>query len=121
MSNIRGLIAFAAVRDGGEIGRICLDQQAIERHDASRLMHIDCLWIRHDAREAEIETERNSPSGLIGRAGEAVENAGQTEPHPVLFQKRERIVPGITGVNNYRLASIACDGHLLDEDRMLPG
>ena len=54
------LVAFAAVRDGREIGRVGLDQEAIVGCDARGFADVFGRFEGQDAAEAEMETQVES-------------------------------------------------------------
>ena len=69
-------IALSAFRDGREIGRVSLDQDAIRRRLAGRFLNIEGLGKRHDAAEAQNknlpsrrDTEPAWPSSVRARGG----------------------------------------------------
>src|SRR5580704_14602559 len=71
----RRLIAFAAMRDGREIGRVGFEQQALERSNPRRLANGISLGEREHAAEAQMKSEIQSFLRLSGTAGEAVKDS----------------------------------------------
>ncbi len=84
-----GLVALAAVRDRGEVGRVGLDQDTVGRQalrDGAQFVR--CLE-RKDAGEGDGEAERDGALREVAAAGEAVQHGGEGAlPHFLLEDPR---------------------------------
>src|SRR5208283_5481168 len=93
-----GLVAFAAIWDWGQIGRVGFDQHAVERDLHSRIANLLRLGKGDVARKGNHEAHVEGAFGLRPVSGEAVENASQAARRPLLFDKPEAVLPGIIAV-----------------------
>ena len=92
-----GLVRLAAVGDGGEEGRVGLNEEAIERDDGGGLADLGCGGIGEIAGEGDIEVELEGAPGLGGGAGEAMHDAREAGGGPVIGEEIEEVDPGVGG------------------------
>src|ERR1019366_8383254 len=117
------LVAFAAMRNGGQPGGIGLDQQAVVRGEPEGFADGFGGLERRHAAKRQMETEGKRFFGLFRRAGETVHNAGQLSVFTprVVMQDRHGVSPGFARMNNDRQPGIASDPELLHKDLALHG
>ena len=102
----RRLALLAAVRDRGEEGRIGLDQHLVRRQPFRRFLQVLGVLEGHDPRQRDIEAEVEPLARKLGRAGEAVEHAGDPLPLHRLGQDLGGILLGVAGVDDERQAGL---------------
>ena len=94
----RRLVPFPTVRNGREIGRVRLDQQAILWGERRRFSNIVRFWECQNAAEAEMKAQFQRLFRLARAASEAVHDAAVWQA--VLSDHGEGIVPGFACVND---------------------
>ena len=99
MGDERGLVALAAEGNGGEEGRVGLDQDAVGGREGGGLADRFGGRIGEVAGEGKIETQIQRPASLVDAAGEAVHDAGwgvgaARVRLPVFGEEGEEVVPG---------------------------
>ena len=123
--NKRGFVTLAAMRDGREVGRVGLDQHAVEGDDLRGVANGLRLGKRDVAGEGNHEAEIECAARMIDAAGEAVEDAAERAGTPVRGDHLEAVVPGVfavvggAAVDDDRQLRSFCQLHLLQENRFL--
>src|SRR4051794_26811050 len=85
------LVALPPVRDRREEGAVGLRQEAIQRHRADGVAQIRGLWKGQDARERDVEPERQACVAKRRRPRETVQDAAQAA-FAGLPQDRDRVL-----------------------------
>ena len=103
----RRLALLPAVRDRREEGRIRLDQHLVGGQPFGRRLQVLRVLEGHDARQRDVEAEVEALARKLGRAGEAMEDAGHAPlPHGAL-EDFGRVLLGFAGVDDQRQAGLA--------------
>ena len=119
MTNESRLVGLAPVRRGCQVGRVRLDQQAIERQFGRNLLELDRVLERDDARKGNVKTEFDGfPCGFTV-LGETVENTADASG-ALLFEDAQRVGFRCPGMDDQRLAALARGGDMDAETLPLP-
>ncbi len=102
VGDVGRLVALAAKRLGREIGRVGLEQQALERHLAHRGAQLVRALEREDAAEAEVEAELERPQRQLWARAVAVDHAREAAGRHLLLEDPDRVLVGIAGVDHER-------------------
>src|SRR5579883_340506 len=111
-------VAFAAPRNGGQVGCVGLDQQAVAGSEGRGVAHCLRFGERQHAPERQVKSAVQSLAGFAGSAGEAVHDAF-ARPMPV--QQAQGIVPRLAGMDDDGLRGLAREFELALKDLALHG
>jgi hypothetical protein len=103
-----GLVAFAAVGDGGEEGGIGLDEEAIGGDGGGDGAKVGGLGEGDVAGEGNHEADVEGAAGVVGGSGEAVEDSAKIVGSPMLLKLGEGVIPCVGRV--LRGAAVDEDG-----------
>src|ERR1700722_13049574 len=117
--DVSGLVAFAAVWLGGEVGRIGFDQDADKRYFPGDVANVLGLRISGVAGEGNHEAGVEAASGFLNRAGETMQDAADSSRAPDLFNERKAIGPRVATVDDDGELGVAGQSHLVAEYLML--
>src|SRR6202035_4402519 len=109
--DVSGLVAFAAVGLGGEVGRVGFDQDAVKRYFPCDIAKVLGLRISGVAGEGNHEAGVESASGFLDCARETMQDAADSSGAPDLIKEREAIGPGVATVNNDGEFGVAGERH----------
>ena len=112
------LVAAAAMGRRREIGRVGLDQKAVERDVARDGAQILRLLERHDAGKRDHETEAERGLGEFTRAGEAMEHSAEPPLPHFLRQDRGHVGVGVARVDDERQVELASQRDLPAKDAL---
>src|SRR5208282_2442594 len=131
----RRLVALAAMRNRGQVGRVGFDQHAVERNHLRRVADRLRLGKGDIAGKRNHETQIERPPRMLDASREAVQNAAQSDRSPVFAgpmfsapmfgDHAQAVVPcvlaiaGGTAMNDDGQLRRSCQLHLLPEDRLL--
>ena len=137
MGDVGGLVALAAVGDGGEEGSVGFDEDAVGRGEGGGFADALRLRVGEVSGEGEVEAEVQRAAGVFDVAGEAVHDPGQARGLEVLGDEGEGVGPGVGGavplfglrggelggsaVDDDGLAELSGDLHLGEEGLLLDG
>ena len=103
--NMLGFVAFAAMRHGGEEGRVGLDQQAVAGDEADRRAQGVGVAEGDDARDREEQAQVEVAPGVVGIAGEAVDHGAGVGR--LRAQHRRGVGVRVADVDDQRKAELA--------------
>ena len=115
VAGVGGFVPFAAVRDGGEVGGIGLDEQTVGGngpHDVSQRSR----FLEGDhSREGEVEAEIEADASRLGRPGERVHDPIQRSDARGFPQDSEDFGFGFAAVDDEGKAGFAREGEMTAE------
>ncbi len=103
--DVGGFVAFAAVGDGGEVGTVGFEEEAVEGDEGCGVPDVLRLGVAEVSGEGEDEAKIERGLGLGEVSGEAMHDSGEAGGSPVLAEDGEEVIPGIGAV----LAGAAVD------------
>jgi hypothetical protein len=109
----RRLVALAPKRNRSQVGRVRLDQNAIEGNEAQQVV-IRPLLERHHAGERDVPAGGEGVLGQRLRSGKTVKNADHAGSTSVA-DDGAGVVLGVAGVNDHWLARLRGEGDLRGE------
>src|SRR5438552_2161297 len=90
------LVALAALGHGGQIGRVGLNQDAVERHFPGCLANVSGFWKTDISGEGDKEPHVQSAAGVLPTSGEAMQNPTEASGGPmVVAQNFHGFVPSV--------------------------
>ena len=103
MLDIPRLVQLAAIRHRSQIGRVCLDEQAVERNAPRDLLHDQCVLEGDDTRKGNVKTKVKRGFRYLPAFRETMEYAADL-PGPLLCHHAQGVGGCVAVVNDEWLA-----------------